>query len=473
MTVGEKIQFYRKKLGLSQEALGQKMLVSRQTVSLWEMDKTLPTVDNLILLKEIFSVSIDDILSNEESIEEKVKEPKESYVFQYEKSDLREIFKKAQLYLIMRIVTNMLLCIVCMIILFASSIADMIAGGLFGYFFIVIVSQIKGIFAYRKAWRARESKMMESTYSYEVFEDYLLLNISRNNEITTIQKVFFNEIEKIQSLGKYLVFQLFGQSYIIKKDSLIPDSAFTNLLENPQNIKVAKNPQGILKMISTLLVFLSVCTPWGALYCESLLFRTGQMITENMWVFYLFLPVPIMSIGYGFYLKKKGYKYKKNVIVGFIMAVILCVFGSFSIIFEDEYSYSDEPIRQAEQLLNIDIPAHLRIYTREWPKETVSTARGSILSTSSIYFDNDDVEEFEKNLPNDEKWRSEISNDMIGITSYAFDILTNGYYIIYNKDTGEFNKIPDESGTYVFVNVLYDVENDAMQLIEYQIEYIK
>ena len=57
MSVGEKIQFYRKKIGLSQEELGQKMFVSRQTVSLWEMDKTLPTIDNLIRLKEIFSIS--------------------------------------------------------------------------------------------------------------------------------------------------------------------------------------------------------------------------------------------------------------------------------------------------------------------------------------------------------------------------------------------------------------------------------
>ena len=72
MTVGEKIQFYRKKIGLSQEELGQKMLVSRQTVSLWEMDKTLPTVDNLLRLKEIFSVSIDDILSEAEPTEEKI-----------------------------------------------------------------------------------------------------------------------------------------------------------------------------------------------------------------------------------------------------------------------------------------------------------------------------------------------------------------------------------------------------------------
>ena len=70
MTVGEKIQFYRKRIRLSQEELGRQLLVSRQTVSLWEMDKTLPTVDNLLRLKEIFSVSIDDILSKDDPADE-------------------------------------------------------------------------------------------------------------------------------------------------------------------------------------------------------------------------------------------------------------------------------------------------------------------------------------------------------------------------------------------------------------------
>ena len=98
MTVGEKIQFYRKRIGLSQEELGQKMLVSRQTVSRWEMDKTLPTVDNLLRLREIFSVSIDDILSDAEPVEENAEKPKESYVFQYGKNDLRAIFKKQVLF---------------------------------------------------------------------------------------------------------------------------------------------------------------------------------------------------------------------------------------------------------------------------------------------------------------------------------------------------------------------------------------
>ena len=65
MTVGEKIQTYRKQLGMSQEELGQKLLVSRQTISLWEKDQTVPTIDNLIRLREIFGVSADEILGFE------------------------------------------------------------------------------------------------------------------------------------------------------------------------------------------------------------------------------------------------------------------------------------------------------------------------------------------------------------------------------------------------------------------------
>lgn len=62
MTVGESIQKYRKELGLSQEELGQKLLLSRQTISLWEKDQTIPTLDNLMRLKEVFGVSVDEIL---------------------------------------------------------------------------------------------------------------------------------------------------------------------------------------------------------------------------------------------------------------------------------------------------------------------------------------------------------------------------------------------------------------------------
>lgn len=473
MTAGEKIQYYRKKIGLSQEELGQKMLVSRQTVSLWEMDKTLPTVDNLIRLKEIFSVSIDDILSESEPIEENKGEPKEAYVFKYEKSDLQEVFKKAIFPLIKRTIVFTLVFIVLFTFFAVTDAPDVVLGLLLGYFLLGVISHIKGYFSYGKAWKSSENKILQSTYSYEIFDGYFILKISKNEEITKTLKIYFEDIEKIQSFGNYLVLQIAGQSYIIKKDALIPNSAFITFCNNTPNKVEAKNPKDKFKTISILLFVLSICTILGALIVVAILSEINQAMTENMWVFFLFLPVPIASIVFGFYLKKKGYKYKKNVIVGGIMAALLCIYGSFTFIFSDIYSHSDEPIVNAEQMLKIDIPTHSRINTQDWTKGTQSVPRGYIYSTSDIYFDDTAVAQFEKNISNDAKWISDIPNDLVGITSYFCDIQASDYYIIYNKDMNEFNKLPSESGTYVFINILYNAESNTMKLVEYQIEYVK
>ena len=72
MTIGESILKRRKDLGFSQEELAEKLLVSRQTISLWEKDQTQPTIDNLMRLKEIFGVSIDKVLCAEEDKETKI-----------------------------------------------------------------------------------------------------------------------------------------------------------------------------------------------------------------------------------------------------------------------------------------------------------------------------------------------------------------------------------------------------------------
>ena len=473
MTVGEKIQFYRKRIGLSQEELGQKMFVSRQTVSLWEMDKTLPTVDNLRRLKELFSVSIDDILSEAEPIEEEVIKPGEAYVFQYNKTDLQEVFKKVRLPLIKNAVIFSVACIFLLVLAFAQDENNTIVGLFFGCFLIGLISHVKGYFAYKKAWNAAGRRMMESTYSYEVFNGYFLLNISRNGEIIRTLKSYFDDIEKIQPFGKYLMMQISGQSFILKKEDLDANSVFLAFCNRiPTKVEPPK-PKKVLKTVSVLLFVLSLLTIWGALFGVALLSGMNHADTENMWVFFLFTPIPIASVLFGFYLKKKGYKYKSNVIVGFIMAAFLCIYGSFSFIFANVYSHSDEPILKMEELLNIDIPMHSRINTQDLTKGTQSMPRGYVYTTSDIYFEDAAVEEFEKNIPMDTKWIANIPNDMVGITSYYCDVYAGDYYIIYNKDTKEFNKLPSEGGTYMFINVLYNKERNAMKLVEYEIEYTK
>ncbi len=64
MSLGEKIAKLRKKKGYSQEELGEKINVTRQTISNWELDETNPNSHQLKLLSKEFNISIDELLDN-------------------------------------------------------------------------------------------------------------------------------------------------------------------------------------------------------------------------------------------------------------------------------------------------------------------------------------------------------------------------------------------------------------------------
>ncbi len=66
MTMGQRIAECRKKLGLSQEALGEKMGVSRQAISKWEADGAVPEIDKLVAMSKLFGVSVGWLLGVEE-----------------------------------------------------------------------------------------------------------------------------------------------------------------------------------------------------------------------------------------------------------------------------------------------------------------------------------------------------------------------------------------------------------------------
>lgn len=66
MTVGQRIAQKRKELGLSQEALGEQLGVSRQAIYKWESDTTLPEIEKLVALSKIFAVPVGWLLGVEE-----------------------------------------------------------------------------------------------------------------------------------------------------------------------------------------------------------------------------------------------------------------------------------------------------------------------------------------------------------------------------------------------------------------------
>ena len=62
MELRERLKEHRARLGLSQEELADRIFVSRQTISNWENDKTYPDVQSLLLLSQLFEVSIDELV---------------------------------------------------------------------------------------------------------------------------------------------------------------------------------------------------------------------------------------------------------------------------------------------------------------------------------------------------------------------------------------------------------------------------
>ena len=74
MTFGEKLQKLRQSAGMSQDALAERLNVSRQAVSRWERDETMPETEKVIALADLFGVTTDYLL-RQKAEEETAREP--------------------------------------------------------------------------------------------------------------------------------------------------------------------------------------------------------------------------------------------------------------------------------------------------------------------------------------------------------------------------------------------------------------
>ncbi|KAF1297886.1 hypothetical protein BAU15_08250 [Enterococcus sp. JM4C] len=72
MNIGAQLQQQRKKLNYTQEEIAEKIHVSRQTISSWENSKSLPDITSVILLSDIYDLSLDNLLKGDRKMIEKI-----------------------------------------------------------------------------------------------------------------------------------------------------------------------------------------------------------------------------------------------------------------------------------------------------------------------------------------------------------------------------------------------------------------
>ena len=73
MTLGQRIQAERKRLGLSQEGLGEALGVTRQAISKWESGTSMPEFQKLLALSECFHITLDELVKDR-GLEERTEE---------------------------------------------------------------------------------------------------------------------------------------------------------------------------------------------------------------------------------------------------------------------------------------------------------------------------------------------------------------------------------------------------------------
>ena len=95
MELGKQIKMHRQEAHLSQEELANRVYVSRQTISNWENDKSYPDVNSLVLLSEIFQISLDNLIKGDIEVMKDV----------IQKEEIRRMNRYGKTYAIMLIVT--------------------------------------------------------------------------------------------------------------------------------------------------------------------------------------------------------------------------------------------------------------------------------------------------------------------------------------------------------------------------------
>lgn len=190
-----------------------------------------------------------------------------------------------------------------------------------------------------------------------------------------------------------------------------------------------------------------------------------------MWVFYLFIPIPLLSIGYGFKLRYSGLEVKKNIIGGFLILILLIIFGSVCF---NNAEISFDRVSYYEKNMKIELPDK----GRAWQEDSVVDYESTMTKITNVYLMFDDekvIVDFEKTLKNNWLTRKETTNELMTLLTYTAREYSSdkSYYLFYIKETKEYNVLPKENGKYHIFVIVYNKEYKEMVISDYILNYKK
>ncbi len=382
--------------------------------------------------------------------------PLESYTFTYTKEEHREAKKSYFSHPTAKVVA--LSIFVTAIIVYVLSLSFDFGSGLFvGIEAMWLHFSVLGLAKAKQTWKLSEPKFCSSVYTYELFEGYMFMKVTRENETVHLTKFEYADLRQKIDVGKYYLLNFYNQIYVIKKQEIAENSIFHSLKP-----KAPEKPSATLKSLSVVLLVLSIVSGVsGVLLIGSNMFNYGAM---EWWYLLAFGLIPIVSLIFGFYMKKYGTG-KANVIAGlFAFAFILGVFYA---------GYTDEPDRAKEYAQIEAVESYIGV---PLPRpHSYDNFEGSVngvdYEDTAMQFYSKEADYLESVIKYSEKWSAVLNNETNELVAQVGVAEDWDFVSVYNITTDEYNKVPEDAGTYSMAAMYYDMEDNVLYVIEY--EYAK
>lgn len=269
----------------------------------------------------------------------------------------------------------------------------------------------------------------------------------------------------------------------------IPNSVHLLMLKRALSVSIdeilspnapKRKMSGGQKALSLTLFILSIASIFFALIVMAILssFVNVNDAYKNMWVFFVFAPIPIGSVIFGFICKKKGISAKKNIITGFIMLPFLIIYGCFCFI---PFNTSLNPdkgnsfLQSVSAQTGINLPRENESIEYHEYKNGYSSMKSTIYAECIVSFDRENTEKLLSEINSTSKWKKLLPNYLIGYLPETSRIHNYGnyYYLIYNTHTKEYNVTSKQDGRVPFIALIYDCNNNYLYVYDYVIDCIK
>lgn len=332
MELSQNILKYREQLGLSQEQLAEKLNISPQAIALWETGQEQPTIDTLKILANTFGVSIEELCKNTQS--ERAEKPLFTASIKYSDEIITTACKVVSKKNVVICWLGIVASIMIMIGLLLSDVdnALIFLPFFFGILFGSSIMRINRTIKTSAETARRDTPNLQAKYWF--YNDHFVLNVWSDNSTATFNKKYSELKAKLHD-DKYIYIMFDNRYAVIDKESckehIDEILKLLTITSIPVKNSAAPTQKKSIKSLLKILRITSVASLFAAIALANLL-ATDTNFTEYMWVFFLFLPLPITSLVLGIIYRNRCRDCKNNIVLGAIITALLILYGCFAFI---------------------------------------------------------------------------------------------------------------------------------------------